>query len=122
MDLSKIQTLITVVILTVITGLADSQGFVHAAKVWEKGHFISPEAIKSAVAIIIGLVSYWLLIKFMQQYGIFSAEIQILIWFVVTIIGVALFSGKIFQWTVLDQAIALITLFGIGALIIRTHS
>lgn len=117
MDLSKILTL---TVLTILTGIGDSQGFVHSANVWHNGQFIWSEAMKSAAGFVLGTASFWIAVKFLQEYGVVAAELQTIGWFAITIIGVAVGSGKFLQWTLLDQALAATLLLGIAVLISRT--
>jgi hypothetical protein len=116
----KLLPLLLIALLTIITGIADSQGFIHSSFVWKKGRFIWEEAGKAIFAFGIGILFYWLSIKYMQQVGIKSAEIQTTIWFAATIIGVALVSGKLVHWNLFDQILSGLILFGIGFLIFRT--
>jgi len=51
---------------------------------------------------------------------IISPEIQTIGWFTVTILGVALFSGKFLRWQTIDQFVGIAVLFGIAWLLIRT--
>lgn len=117
MDFSKIVILAA---LTVLTGLGDSQGFLHASKVWNQGEFVWLEAVKSATGILVGTLAYWGVVKFLQEYGVRAAELQTLGWFAITIIGVAVASGKFLTWTLFDQIFAFILLLGIASLIART--
>lgn len=109
------------IFLTILTGLGDSQGFIHASRVWDKGVFVWGEAFKSAGGFALGTAAYWIIVKFLQHHGVVTAEIQTLSWFAITIIGVSLASGKFFQWTLFDQILAASILFGIGVLMIRTN-
>lgn len=114
--------IIILISLTVLTGLGDSQGFIHSAKVWDHKQFIWSEASKSAAGFLLGTVSYWMIVKFLQQHGVVAAEVQTIGWFAITIIGVSLASGKFLQWTIFDQILATSILFGIGVLILRTST
>lgn len=106
--------------ITVLSGLGDSQGFLHAAKIWREGKLIWEELAKSALGFTFGIILYWIAIGFLQQLGVKSAETQTILWFGITIIGVAIFSGRLFQWATVDQVIAIIVLAGIGWLLFRT--
>jgi hypothetical protein len=106
--------------ITVLSGIGDAQGFLHAAKIWRESQLIWDELAKSAVGFTIGIVLYWIAIRFLQQFGIFSAETQTILWFGITLIGVAIFSGKFFRWATIDQIVAALVLAGIGWLLLRT--
>jgi hypothetical protein len=106
--------------LTLISGIADAQGFIHAATIWQEGKVHWSELGKSALGFGVGLGMYWISLKYMRELGIVTPEIQTLIWFVVTIVGVAVVSGRAFQWPVADQTVAVAVLAGICWLLFRT--
>jgi hypothetical protein len=107
------------VTLTLISGFADAQGFIHASHMWLNGKLIWPEVFKSALGFGLGIVTYWICVRFLQGFRIFSPEIQTITWFTVTIIGVAMVSGKFLHWRITDQIIGIIVLFGVAWLLIR---
>jgi uncharacterized membrane protein len=111
---------ILIILLTLLSGLADAQGFIHAANAWINGKIAWQEALTSLLSFGAGAVLYILVTNFMRQAGIVSAEIQTLLWFCVTIVGVAVISGKFLHWQVFDQFIGLIVLCGIAWLLFRT--
>lgn len=115
-----IRLLLIIIGLTVVSGIGDAFGFVHAARVWQGGQLIWDELGKSALGFSIGISISWLTIKYLQQFGVFAPETQTLIWFGVTIVSIALISGRFFQWQRLDQLVAVGVLFGIGWLMFHT--
>jgi hypothetical protein len=56
----------------------------------------------------------------MAPLGVTSAEIQTAVWFAMTIIGVVLFSGRLFTWPRVEQIVAALVLVGLGWLLVRT--
>jgi len=114
------ETAVIVIVLTVLSGLSDSQGFLHAAKIWKDGRFIPYELILSAVGFSIGIVLYWIAIKYLNEIAAIPPELQALGWFGVTIISLAVFSGEYIKWTMLDQALAVSVMLGLGWLLYRT--
>lgn len=118
--MNKIVVITLIIILTIISGLADSQGFFHSSNVWRNGKFILLEAGKSLLGFGVGSVVFWFAIKYMQQVGILSAEVQTITWFAVTIVGVAVASGKFLRWDAIDQTIAVVVIIEIGLLLFRT--
>lgn len=106
--------------LLVLSGFADSLGFVYASKVWQKDALSWPDLGKSALGWWTGITFYVIALRFMARMGITSAEIQTIVWFAMTIIGVVIFSGRFFAWPRLDQAVALSVLVGLGWLLYRT--
>jgi hypothetical protein len=99
--------------------LADAQGFIHASKAWLNGKLIWPEVIESASGFGLGIVAYWICIRFLQDFKIISPEIQTVGGFTVTIIGVAIFSGKFLHWPIVDQIVGIAVLLGMAWLLAR---
>lgn len=111
---------VLIILLTLLSGLADAQGFIHAANSWVNGKIVWHEALTSLLSFGVGAVFYILVTNFLRQAGIVSAEIQTLLWFSVAIVGVAVISGKFLQWQLLDQFVGLIVLCGVAWLLFRT--
>ena len=112
--------LFLIVSLTLISGIGDSQGFIHAARMWQSRTIAWHELGQSALGFGVGIGTYWVAIKYLNELGVLSPEIQTLIWFGVTIVGVALISGKFLRWQTVDQVVAVLVLLGIGWLLFRT--
>lgn len=115
---SRVVTLF--VALTALTGYADSQGFVHAARVWDNGQLVWTEVLQSGLAFLVGIVAYWALVRIMGDLGVRSAVIQTMGWFAVTIAAVVLTDPGQHQWQLLDSATAVVVVAGLGLLLYRT--
>ena len=120
MSFEQIRLILLVIALTLISGLADAQGFVHAAKIWQDGQVLWHEVGRSALGFAVGIFMYWVVLKYMAELGIILPEIQTVIWFGVTLIGVAIASGTFFQWLWTEQTVAVAVLAGMVWLIFRT--
>ncbi len=118
----NLQSVLLIVTFTLLSGLGDGAGFVYASRIWSEGRFVWVEALKCILAFQFGMVMYWLALWKLTQHGVESAELQTLFWFVVTIIGVALMSGRVFSWAPLDQAVAGAVLMGVFFLMYRGAS
>src|ERR1700720_2519197 len=92
MSISQISIGVLLITITLISGLADAQGFIHASNIWLSGKLIWSEVFKSALGFGLGILAYWICIRFLQDFKIVSPEIQTLGWFTATILGVAFFS------------------------------
>lgn len=112
--------MVWVVVLTLLCGVGDALGFVYAARVWQDGVFRWADALRSALSFQFGVVMYWLALRELARWGVVIPEAQTLVWFGATIIGVAALSGRVLQWSAIDQAVALLVLAGIGWLLLRT--
>ena len=108
--------------LTLLSGYADAQGFLHASSIWAERRVIWPEVLKSALWFASGIVLYWIALRFLREAQIVAPEIQTAIWFSVTIVGVALVSGQFTQWRGTEQLVAVAVILGIGWLMLRTAS
>jgi hypothetical protein len=106
--------------LTLASGLADSYGFVHAARVWDGGRLIPAEMGRSSVGFALGITTYWIVIRFLEQLGVHSVAIQTIGWFGATLIGVAVVTGEFRDWGTANQIIALGVALGIGWLMITS--
>tara|TARA_Y100000310_G_C20395013_1_gene674662 strand:+ start:226 stop:594 length:369 start_codon:yes stop_codon:yes gene_type:complete len=120
MNISYIYTAASVIVLILLSGFADSQGFIYASRMWDQGKLIWSALGKSALGFGVGIITFWLAIRYMREVGIVTAEIQTTLWFATAIIGVALVSGHFLQWKAIDQLVAVGVIVGIGWLLVRT--
>ena len=115
-------TVMLIALFTMLSGLGDAFGFLHAGRVWQAERFDSAAAFRSAGGFMFGVAMYWLALKQLTAHGIVAVEIQTLFWFAATIVGVGLLSGQVLRWPLLDQLIAAGVLAGIAWLMFRTAS
>jgi hypothetical protein len=108
------------VALTLASGLADSYGFVHAARLWDGGRLIPAELGRSSVGFALGITTYWIVIRFLDQLGVHSVAIQTVGWFGATLVGVAVVTGEFRGWGPANQIVALGVALGIGWLMVTT--
>lgn len=108
-----------IILFTTLSGYGDARGFIHASRIWQDGKFIWQEALRSAVGFQFGVLMFWIALRYLGRFGVIGAEVQTLIWFGVTIIGVAALSGRFLRWGHAEQAVALLVLAGIGWLLYR---
>ncbi len=118
--IATVVRVLIIIVLTLISGFGDSRGFLHSAKIWQGDKLILKEVAQSALGFLLGIVAYWYALRFLQQIGVVSAEMQTLLWFSVTIVGVAAASGQFVHWGLANQVIAIVVMLGIGILIFRT--
>ena len=120
MNLSQLSIIGLIILLTLLSGIADAQGFVHASTAWANGKIVWEEGGKALLGFGIGALCYILVANYLTQVGVVSAELQTMIWFLVTIVGIAVMNGKVLHWQRLDQFVALVAIICIGWLVIRT--
>ena len=106
--------------LSVLAGLGDAYGFVHASRIWRQELILPGEVGRSAVGFSVGTALYWLAIRYLRQVGIDIAEVQTLVAFTATMIGIALLSRSFFTWAPVDRVVAAVVVFGLAWLTVRT--
>ena len=109
-----------IALFTVLCGLGDAAGFIHASRVWQDGRFVWIEAFKCFAGFQFGMLMYWMALWKLSEAGVVAVEIQTLFWFAATIVGVAILSGRFLRWPAMDQAVALCILAGVGWLLYRS--
>jgi hypothetical protein len=107
------------VVLTLISGFADAYGFIHASSMWEDGRLVAGEFARSAAGFAVGISSYWLVVRYLNQLGVTSAAVQTIGWFGTTIVGVAIAEGEFGEWSRTSQAVAVLVVAGIGWLLVN---
>ena len=117
--MAHMKLVVLIIGLTLLSGFADSQGFLHAAKIWEGQKVIWLEVAKSTIGFAIGIILYWIALKYLKAAQVAAPEVQTMIWFGVTIVGVAVVSGKFTQWRAIDQMVAAGVILGISWLFVR---
>ena len=75
------ETILLIAVFTLLSGLGDAQGFVHAGRVWDGGHFNWIEALKSAAGFQFGVFMYWVAVRHLASQGVLAPEVQTLFWF-----------------------------------------
>ena len=122
MNISLVSNIILIIVLTLLSGFGDSQGFIHASRGWVNGLPVWKELAKSALWFGLGITTFLGAIRFMREVGIVLPEIQTAIWFLIVIVGVAILAGHFFQWERQEQVVAFMVVAGIGWLIFRTST
>jgi len=117
---SRGQAVALVSIFTVLTGYADSRGFVHAARVWAGGQVVWREVALSGLGFFVGVVAYWLVVRLAGELGVRSALLQTMGWFAVTIFAVALTDAGQHRWDLVDFWTVGVVVSGLGLLLYRT--
>jgi hypothetical protein len=116
---NRIVAWLGLVVLTILSGVGDSQGFLYASRVWQDGRLNGSAALRSALGFTAGVICYWGAIRFFDLLGITSPGVQTVAWFVVTLAGVALVSGEFLRWSRVDQAVGLVAILAVGLLMLR---
>jgi hypothetical protein len=117
--LDNVLSIAIVVALTVVSGIADAFGGLHASRVWRDNAIDVRELGLSAIGFAIGIGVYYIAVRFMRQAGIVTPEIQTTLWFIVMVVGLAILNGAFLRWELVDQVVAIAVIAGIGWLSIR---
>ncbi|MCB0162194.1 MAG: hypothetical protein KDD83_28850, partial [Caldilineaceae bacterium] len=56
---------------------------------------------------------------FLRRHGLAVAELQVMFWFLITVVGVALMSGRFFAWSMVDRVVAGLVVMGMVWLVVR---
>jgi hypothetical protein len=110
------------IVFTILSGLGDAQGFIHASKIWDNGKLILKEVGKSSLGYAIGIILFWIALRFLNELGVTSSGMQTIIWFAATIIGVALIGGDFYRWSTIDKGLSIVVVALMGLLMYRTGS
>jgi hypothetical protein len=121
-QMSQIVSGVLVLVLVVLSGIMDAQGFVHAARSWPDGQLDWKQAGISLLAFFAGISLYIASVRFMHALGLHAVALQTAIWFVVTAVGIAALDGTLTQWTRLQQAVAVAVVAGLAWLIATTQT
>lgn len=121
MSIDKLINVTIIIILTVLSGLGDANGFSHAANMWNKGRIVLPELIRAIIGFTFGIATFMVSIRYFQKFGIVTPEMQTIGWMVVTTIGVAIIGGRFTHWQTFDQILAAAIIIGLCIIILRTN-
>ena len=109
-----------IIAFTVASGAVDALAFSYAAGMWKDGRLIGSTAAKASACFVLGTALYFGALRFLAEAGVVLVEIQTLIWFAATIVGVFVLHGRIIHWQPVEQLVAVNVVLGLGWLISRT--
>ncbi len=105
---------------TIASGVFDALAFTYSARMWHGDRLVWSETAKAAGSFAIGVTMYWGAVRYLSEAGVVTAEIQTLVWFGVTILGVAVLGGRFFHWQLLEQLAAVNVFVSLGWLVSRS--
>lgn len=108
--------------LTIAAGVFDAFAFTYSADMWQGGKLVWERALRAAASFALGIILYWAAVRHLGEAGVVQPEIQTLIWFTVTVIGVTVLGGRFLRWPLLDQIVAVNVLVSLAWLIRRTST
>ncbi len=104
----------------IASGIFDALAFTYSARMWDGAGLVWSETAKAAGSFIVGITMYWGAVRYLPEVGVVTPEIQTLVWFVVTILGVAVLGGRFFHWQLLEQLAAVNVFVSLGWLVSRS--
>ncbi|MFL6088717.1 MAG: hypothetical protein ACJ71Z_01080 [Aeromicrobium sp.] len=107
------------IVLTLGSGLLDALGFVHASRVWRDDHLVMSEAARTFAYFLAGVGAYVFVVRYLDRLGFTAPELQTLMWFTVTVLGVAVIERSLGDWATIDRFVAAIALLSVGWLVAR---
>lgn len=113
------QSLLIIIVLTIITGFTDARGFMHASSMWDERGLVPAVALKAVTYFAIGIPTYMLTLYFLRRQGVVVAELQVMFWFMVTVVGVGVMSGRFLTWGTIDRVVAGMVVAGMIWLVVR---
>lgn len=120
MSLVELRLPMLVTGFTIAAGLFDSLAFTYSAGIWQQGKLVWEQLARAAASFALGIATYWVAIRYLGEAGVVLPEIQTLIWFTVTVVGVTVLGGRFLHWPLVDQLVAVNVLLSLGWLITRT--
>lgn len=111
---------LALVLLTVISAVGDSRGFIWSDRAWASGSLDWRALGYALIGYGIGIGSWFLAVKYIKQLGGLGVSAQTTGWFLLTILGVAVATGEFLQWSLLDKALAVVCILCFSLLIHRT--
>ncbi|WCN14977.1 hypothetical protein GV054_19175 [Marinomonas mediterranea] len=110
-------TLISLILL-LLSAWFDAKGFYYAGLTWTHTNQLSvKQGALSLLFFMIGVSLYVFSVRFLTMTGATSTTIQTLLWFVATIVGVAIMNGDFKVWGTMQYAAFSVVILGLAALI-----
>ena len=107
--------------LMALTGIIDGQAFNQVSKIWQQDGFQSQflYLAKTMIIFAIGFITYIAATFFLHREGLTNPLSITLIWFISTIISLAIISGNFFDLSAIDKIISITAIISIGLLYYR---
>jgi len=110
---------VAAVVFTLTSGVLDAFGFVHASRAWRHDHVVMREVGWTFAYFLAGIAAYLFVVRHLSRLGVTATELQTLMWFGVTVLGVAVIQRSLGDWTNADRLVALVAVASVGWLVSR---
>lgn len=104
-----------------VASLADAKAVAYATEVWKYDHIQIDRVIRVFVYYLVSIIPFLYSIRFFGYAMTVSPSIQVLIWFLSTVVFIAILDRSFLGWGLVNQVIGLILVVGMSILVYRTH-
>jgi hypothetical protein len=104
-----------------VASLADARAVAHATQSWHSDQIQIGHVIKVFAYYLVSIVPFLYSIRFFGYAVTVSPSIQVLIWFLSTVVFIAILDKSFFGWGIVNQIIGLALVIGMATLVYRTH-
>ena len=104
-----------------VASLADAHAVNYATKVWLNDKIQVTNIVKVFAYYVVSIVPFLYSIRFFNYAISVNASLQILIWFLSTVLFVSIIDRSFFGWHMVDQLLGIVLVIGLGYLAIHTQ-
>jgi hypothetical protein len=104
-----------------IASLADAKAVEHATKVWLNGRVNPEHIVRVFVYYIVSITPFLYSIRFFGYATVVTPSLQVLVWFLSTIVFIAILDKSIFNWGTANQTLALLISLALATLFYRLN-
>ncbi len=104
-----------------IASLADAHAVNYATKVWISGKFQLGNILRVFSYYLVSIIPFVYSIKFFSYELSISPSIQVLVWFLSTVLFISIIDKSFFGWNRIDQLLGILLVIGLSVLAYRTH-
>jgi hypothetical protein len=112
-------SLVVGVMLLMTASLADAKAVSHAVRSWHMSKMQHVHVLSTFLFFALSVTPFVYSIRYFGMAGIISRQVQALIWFLGTILFVAILDGSFFSWKRVDQIVAGLVVAGMAWLTYR---
>lgn len=104
-----------------IASLADARAVAHATEAWKHDQIQMNHVIRVFAYYLVSIVPFLYSIRFFGYAVTVSPSIQVLLWFLSTVVFIAIIDRTFFSWGGLNQVLGLLLVVGMAVLVYRIH-
>lgn len=104
-----------------IASLADARAVAHATEAWKNDQIQVGHIIRVFAYYLVSIIPFLYSIRFFGYAVTVSPSIQVLLWFLSTVVFIAILDRSFLSWGGLNQVLGLMLIVGMAVLVYRTH-